>query len=260
MKNVPVVLAAFGTTSRALDTYSYIDAALRRAFPGHPLRWAYTSRIVRAHMNQRRRTHMRNPHQVLEALAGQGYEWAVVQSMHLICGHEFYRLIEEVRESPLRTSMGLPLLSSPDDYAALSGALLKNGASADHTAHVLVGHGTDHPAWTAYPALQRILRKSGANLHVATVEGEAAMAETINAVIRSGADHVHLVPLMLVAGVHLEEDIAGEEHSWKRAFLDAGLTVSVERHGLGRCAAVVDIFIAHIRDALAVIPDRSASV
>jgi sirohydrochlorin cobaltochelatase len=260
MQKVPIVLAAFGTTSRALDTYSFIDAAVKRAFPGHPVRWAYTSRMVRTHMNQKRRAHMKHPRQVLEALAEKGYGWAVVQSMHLICGHEFYRLIDEVRESPVRTSMGLPLLASPGDYEWLAAALPENGASANHSARVLVGHGTDHPAWTAYPALQQILRKTGHNIHVATVEGASARAETIRAVIRSGADHVHLVPLMLVAGVHLAEDIAGEEDSWKQAFQDAGLSVTVEEHGLGKQAAVVDIFLAHIRDALAVIPDRSASV
>lgn len=260
MNSTPIVLAAFGTTSRALNTYSFIDAAVKRAFPDHPVRWAYTSRMVRSHMKKKHRANMKDPLQVLDELAGQGHCWAVVQSMHLICGHEFYRLLDEVRDSRVRTSMGLPLLTSPVDYQQITAAILGNGLPDNGTATVLVGHGTDHPAWTAYPALQQIIQVSRANIHVATVEGESAMEETIANVMRSGATHVHLVPLMLVAGVHLQEDIAGDEDSWKKAFLDAGLQVTVEENGLGKHPAVVDIFIKHIRDALSIIPEQASSV
>lgn len=254
--STPIILAAFGTTSRALNTYSVIDAAVKRAFPDHPIRWAYTSRIVRSHMKKKHRVNMKDPLQVLDELAGQGHGWAVVQSMHLICGHEFYRLLDEVKQSAVRTSMGLPLLTSPDDYQDLTAAILENGLTGNGTATVLIGHGTDHPAWTAYPALQQLIQVSGANIHVATVEGASTMERTVVEVIRSGARCVHLKPLMLVAGVHLLEDIAGDEESWKRAFLDAGLEVTVEERGLGKHPAVVDIFVKHIRDALAIIPER----
>jgi sirohydrochlorin cobaltochelatase len=253
--NPPIVLAAFGTTSRALDTYSYIDAAVKQAFPDHPVRWAYTSRMVRSRMKKMHRANMKEPLQVLDELAAQGHVWAVVQSMHLISGHEFYRLLDEVKQSTVRTSIGLPLLTSPADYRQLTDVILRKGVSGNGTATVLVGHGTDHPAWSAYPALQQIIQASVANIYVATVEGESAMEETIEAVVQSGAERVHLMPLMLVAGVHLQEDIAGDEDSWKSAFLDAGLEVTVEENGLGKQPAVVDIFVRHIREALAIIPE-----
>ncbi len=253
--NTPIVLAAFGTTSRALDTYSFIDMAIKQSFPEHPVRWAYTSRMVRSHMKAKHRANMKDPRQVLNDLSAKGHDWAVVQSMHLISGHEFYRLLDEVREGVVRTSIGLPLLTSPKDYRQLADAIMGNGLPDNGTATVLVGHGTDHPAWTAYPALRQIIQGTGANIHVATVEGDAAMEETIQAVVQSGARHVRLMPLMLVAGVHLQEDIAGDEDSWKRAFLDAGLEVTVEKNGLGKHPAVVDIFVRHIREALAIIPD-----
>lgn len=252
--NTPIVMAAFGTTSQALNTYSFIDTAVKRAFPGHPVRWAYTSRMVRSHMKKKHRANMKNPLQVLAELGAQGHRWAVVQSVHIICGHEFYRLVEEVQESPVRSSMGLPLLTSPGDYQDLCAAILENSVPGNGSSSVLIGHGTDHPAWTAYPALEQMLRISGANVHVATVEGESSMEQTIDAVLSTGATHVHLIPLMLVAGVHVKEDIAGEEDSWKQAFLDAGLKVTVEETGLGQQPAVVDVFLDHIRDALAIIP------
>ena len=256
--NTPIVLAAFGTTSRALDTYSHIDAIVRQTFANHPVRWAYTSRMVRSHMKKSHQANMKDPLQVLDELAAQGHAWAVVQSLHLISGHEFYRLLDQVRESAVRTSMGLPLLTSPADYRRLADAILANGIPGNDAATVLVGHGTDHPAWAVYPALEQIIQKAGANIHVATVEGESTMQETIDAVVRTGARRVHLVPLMLVAGVHLQEDIAGDEDSWKSAFQDAGLSVTVEESGLGKHSGVVDIFIDHIRDALAIIPENLA--
>ncbi len=254
IEKTPIVLAAFGTTSAAMDTYSDIDRIVKATFTGHPVRWAYTSRMVRSHMNTKRRASMKNPEQVLADLYDQGHRWAVVQSMHLIWGHEFYRLVEEVRESGVRISMGLPLLTDPKDYNDTAMALLSSNGKGNNHATVLVGHGTDHPAWTAYPALERVLCTCGNNVHVATIEGESDMAETVDAVVRSGARAVRLVPLMLVAGVHVREDIAGEEDSWRTAFQAAGLSVSVDDRGMGKHPAIVDIFIRHIREALDVIP------
>jgi sirohydrochlorin cobaltochelatase len=252
----PIVLAAFGTTSRAMDTYSHIDRAVKAAFPEHPVRWAYTSRMVCSHMNTKRRANMKTPQQVLAELKEQGHSWAVLQSLHLIWGHEFFRLVDAVKESAVRTSMGLPLLTSPEDYRAVAAAILSGRPMENDSATVLVGHGTDHPAWSAYPALAEMLRSTVANIHVATVEGESEMAKTVDAVARSGVKRVHLMPLMLVAGVHLQEDIAGEEDSWKQAFEEAGLAVSVDVRGMGKNLDIVDVFIRHIKDALAIIPDK----
>lgn len=250
----PIVMAAFGTTSRAMETYSHIDTAVRTAFHGHPVKWAYTSRMVRAHMKKKRNVNMKDPLKVLTDLHVQGHPWAVVQSLHMICGHEFYRLLDDIKDSPTRTSIGLPLLTSPEDYRNVAAAVIADAPSAKNSATVMVGHGTDHPAWTAYPALAHILRLHTSNIHIGTVEGEEQMDEIVNAVCSNGIEHVHLAPLMLVAGVHLQEDIAGEEDSWKSAFEAKGVGVSVATQGLGKHKAVIDIFIRHIGAALEMVP------
>jgi sirohydrochlorin cobaltochelatase len=252
----PIVLAAFGTTTRAMDTYSFIDRTVKAAFAGHPVKWAYTSRMVRSHMVKQRRADMKNPQQVLESLAADGHDWAVVQSLHLICGHEFYRLVEEVKDSAVRTSMGLPLLAAPQDFRDTAAAVLQSCSANPAAATVLIGHGTDHPAWTAYPALAHLLKGGCGNVYVATIEGESAMEQTVAEVAGAGARSVHLIPLMLVAGLHLQEDIAGDEDSWKQAFQKAGLAVSVETEGLGKHPAIIDIFVRHIREALEMVPTR----
>ena len=256
--HIPIVLAAFGTSSWAMDTYRIIGAAVEAAFPHHSIFWAYTSRIIRAHMRKHGHDDLESPAQVLAELGQTGHEWAVVQSLHLICGHEFYRLVDEVNDSAIRISMGLPLLTAPEDYRDVAAAILATHPNVSGMAVVLVGHGTDHPAWTAYPALAQIIGAAGGtHVYMATIEGESSMEETVAAVLRSGARHVHLIPLMLVAGVHLQEDIAGDDGSWKQAFSTAGLSVTVETTGLGRHPAVIDIFLRHIRDALATVPDRA---
>ena len=182
----------------------------------------------------KRNSQARHPHEVLRALADQGHEWAVVQSVHLLCGHEFYRLIDEVQTQPIRTSIGLPLLSSREDYLRLARALGLPGDLPPGEALVLVGHGTDHPAWAAYPALESILRQVyGPQIFVGVVEGSPSREEVVRAVTAAGVVKVRLIPLMLVAGTHFIEDLCDGEDSWQAAFTGAGLEVTVTPRGIG---------------------------
>ncbi|MBL0717572.1 MAG: sirohydrochlorin cobaltochelatase, partial [Desulfosarcina sp.] len=186
----------------------------------------------------------------------QGFTWAAVQSLHLISGHEFYRLLNEAGESDIRTSIGLPLLYSPMDYKNVLAVLDCLIPSATQDAVVFIGHGTDHSAWATYAALLNMLRESGkSNAYVGVVEhGHISMEEVVSAVSRSGYKNVLLVPLMLVAGVHFMEDMAGDEDSWKTAFEAKNISVSLEQNGLGMNSKIVDIFCQHIHDALDIIP------
>jgi len=260
MKHIPIVMAAFGTTTRARRTYDLLDAKVKESFPDHPVHWAFTSRMVRDRIESNQGRSYKHPHQVLHDLAQAGHEWAVVQSLHLVCGHEFDRLVDEVKGSSLRTSIGLPLLDSPEDYIAALTALLDEVHAADDEALVLVGHGTDHSIWAAYPALEAMARK---HLHgrvfVGTVEGCPEAEEVVQAVVQTGFARVCLVPFMLVAGIHFQEDLCSEEEdSWKSLFEASGVEVRLESRGMGELPGIGDIFCSHIRDALDVIPDRVA--
>ena len=94
-RKIPIVLVGFGTTTAAVDTYSFIGSRIKGAFPDHTIRWAYSSRMVRDFSRQRNNIDLKSPRQVLCDLAKEGHTWAIVQSIHLLCGHEFYRLVEE---------------------------------------------------------------------------------------------------------------------------------------------------------------------
>jgi len=182
-----------------------------------------------------------------------------------MAGHEFYRLVEEVSRCPIRVSVGLPLLSEPGDYHDLITALGPSLPAAGGTATVLVGHGIDHPAWAAYPALQHLFRDAGfGNVHVGVVEhGLPDRSQVVNAVKKSGCGRVYLAALMIVAGVHFMEDLAGGDEAWQGALETEGLSVSLQPQGLGYNRGVVGIFVRHIRDALDLIPccaDRDGDV
>ena len=252
----PIVLTAFGTTTRARQRYALFEERLRFAFPGHKLYWTFSSRQVRHFAKQRHGREHLGPVEVLQALHKKGYEWAVVQSLHLMAGHEFYRLVEEVQSSPLRTAMGLPLLYTPEDHQALAATLTAAwGDLEPDEAVVLVGHGTDHASWTTYLALQHFFTGRLPNpVFVGVLQGYPDRDEVLAALTASGARRVRLVPLMLVAGVHVQEDLAGNEDSWCQALTAAGLTVTLDNQGLLDYSGVFEMFQDHIAMALDAIP------
>jgi len=253
---IPIVLTAFGTSTLARQTYQKVEAKVRRFFPEHPLRWAFTSRMVRDRLKTANGPALKHPPEVLSELESEGHAWAVVQSLHLICGHEFERLVCEVAACTVRTSIGLPLLDTPEDYSAVTRALdgeLK--PEKPDEALILVGHGTDHAAWAAYPALERTAQRVMSRpVFVGTVEGEPSAGEVVEAVARGGFRRVCLAPFLLVAGVHFQEDLAGREGSWKSLLESRGIEVRLEPRGLGDMPGIADIFCRHIAEALEVIP------
>lgn len=256
--SIPIVITAFGTTTAAREAYSRVEEHMKEVLADHSFYWAYSSRMVRDACRVGGGEACKGPREVLEDLDREGHPWAVVQSLHLVCGHEFYRLVEEAREARIRTSVGMPLLCSPQDYRRFMKALpetLPSPPDKDE-AVVFVGHGTDHPSWVCYVALQHMFRQSmGARWLLGVVEGYPSREEVLVDVIQSGARKVRLVPLMLVAGRHVREDLLGAGDSWRAAFEREGIPAVVENRGLLSRSGVVDIFIDHIRDALDVIPD-----
>lgn len=215
--------------------------------------------MVSCRMKETRGEALKHPRQVLEMLKKGGHCWTVVQSLHLIGGHEFYRLLQDIQACPIRAAVGLPLLSTPADYNAVLDHLTPLVEKVPDEAVILVGHGTDHPSWTAYAALDLMCRnRFGDRVMAATIEGGYPdCSHTINRVLTAGFKKVRLVPLLLVAGVHFQEDLAGKKDSWAAAFRHHGITVALHPDGLGMEKSVIDIFCRHIRDALDVIPDSA---
>jgi len=123
---------------------------------------------------------------------------------------------------------------------------------------LLVGHGTDHPAWCAYPALQYFMhRHFGPRVFVGVIEGYPASAEVIADITASGYKKVRIIPLLLVAGMHFQRDLTGErQDSWTTLLARADISVESIEQGLATLPAISDMFCRHIEDALAIIPDH----
>jgi sirohydrochlorin cobaltochelatase len=255
MKKIPLIVTAFGTTTQAAETYDRMDTVFKAAFPDHPLFWAFSSRMVKAGLQKRKGRTLKDPVQVMADLAAQGHDWVVLQSLHLIWGHEFDRLSALSPPLGLRRAMGLPLLTTPVDYQAAARALNCQVPHDPGQAVVWVGHGTDHPAWSTYPALEAVLRQvHGPAAFVGVVEGHPGLALTLDRVRAAGFDRVCLVPLMLVAGVHFQEDLTVQADSWQKTFENAGIGVTVVNQGIGLLDSIVNIFCDHMAAALDVIP------
>jgi sirohydrochlorin cobaltochelatase len=252
---IPIVIAAFGTTTRALETYSLINERLIERFPDNEILWSYSSRMIKDRIKKRQNIDLKHPHQVLFELKEKGYTWAVVQSLHVLNGHEFYRLVDESQNCGIRTSIGLPLLSSPEDFNKVITALQDSFTTHEDEALVMVGHGTDHPCWSVYVALNKMLRKKlGLKIFTGVVEGYPAKEKIVEEVKKAGFKKVRIIPFMLVAGVHFHQDLAGNEDSWKSTFEKEKIYVTLETEGLGVYSGIIDIFSQHIQEALDVIP------
>jgi sirohydrochlorin cobaltochelatase len=252
--NIPILLTAFGTTARAFSTYEKMDRIIKQRFPHQPVHWAYSSRMVK-HAMKKKKKRLKDPVEMANDLADHGFPWVVIQSLHLICGHEFDRLVTERDRVNIRSAMGLPLLFSVKDYTDTARALAPLFPADKDQAIILVGHSTDHPAWSAYPAFEAILRQQyGQRLFLGVVEGYPGMDHTLERIKAAGFKRVCLVPFMLVAGVHFNEDLTCEEDSWQKTFERHGIEVSVVDQGIGHLDGITHIFCDHIADALDVIP------
>lgn len=256
--NIPIILTAFGTTAKAFATYEKMNAIFKAAFPLNPIHWAYSSRMVKHALKKKKELDLKDPLETAQILADQGHSWVVMQSLHMICGHEFDRLVAERSHIDIRSSVGLPLLTSHEDYVEAAKALeslIPNDPGEPEEAVVFVGHGTDHPAWTAYPAFEAVLKQYyGSRVFVGVVEEYPDMNYTLDRIKKAGFKKALLIPLMLVAGVHFREDLTGNEDSWQVTFERNDIQTKVVEKGIGELDPVAKIFCNHISAALDVIP------
>ncbi len=270
-KKPGIVLAAFGTIEPAgLATYASIQKKYERAFPGCPIRLAFTSNLMRERLREKSSIDVPSPLAALASLHDSGVEDAVVQSLQIVPGDEFHRLAGLVRS--LRAggerlafhslSIGLPLLSCLGDCRIVSASLAplfagknenKGGDQnkTNKTAIVLMGHGTGHPADGLYSLTASVLRMDYENVFLRTLEGFPGIDELVPELRRCGFERVELMPFLLVAGSHARQDMAGERpDSWKSILERNGFEVEVNLHGLAESEEIVSLFLQHTRTAL----------
>ena len=275
-----ILVVSFGTSynnSRAQDIQG-IEEALEQAYPGWSVRRAFTAQIIINHVQARDGEVIDNMEQALERAAANGVKQLVVQPTHLMHGSEYDEMMDAVEAYRSRfesVAVAEPLLGevgsdanviNPDKAAvaqAITAAALADAgydslesAAADGTAFVFLGHGTAHVAKVSYSQMQTQLDDLGYdNAWIGTVEGkpeDTAAQAVIDAVKAAGYTKVVLRPLMVVAGDHAHNDMAGEDpESWKSLFTAAGLEVDVQIAGLGSVPAVQQLYVDHTGEAMA---------
>ena len=276
-----LLAVSFGTsynTSRAEDIGG-IEAALQEAFPDWSVRRAFSSQIVINHVQARDGEKIDNMEQALERAVENGVRTLVVQPTHLMQGAEYDEMcsaVDQYRDQFESVEIAEPLLGdvgsspeevNPDKEAAMkalaetatevSGYGSMEEAAADGMAYVFLGHGTSHTAAVTYHQMQVQADLLGYdNVFIGTVEGnpeETECSAVIEAVSSAGFDKATIRPLMVVAGDHANNDMAGDDpDSWKTMLENSGLFTDVECQieGLGRIPEVQEIYTAHAAEAI----------
>lgn len=256
----PVILVvSFGTSyndSRDV-TIGAIEADIAAAYPDYEVRRAFTAQTIIDILAEREGLQIDNVTEAMDRLVADGVKNVVVQPTHIMHGYEYDDMVEEIMpyaDSFDSLAIGEPLLSSFEDYEAVTAALLadnENAGSAD-TALVFMGHGTEHFANATYSELEAVMQAEGyTNAFVGTVEGFPTLEVVQGKLAVYGAKNVVLMPLMVVAGDHANNDMAGdEEDSWKTILTNAGYEVECVLEGMGQNAAIRAIYVEHVGAAI----------
>lgn len=254
-----ILLAAFGTSvPEAREALGGIEGRVRKDFPGIEVRWAYTSRIIRAKL-AKEGTRIDSPEAALARLMEEGYTHVAVLSLQTIPGEEFHNLarnaglFEQMAGGFRKVIVARPLLSSHDDMERAAKAVLGHipGRKAEDTV-LLMGHGSaKHPADGLYLAMNQVFQELDPKAYMGTVEGYPSLDDLLPKLKAGKSKKVFLVPFMAVAGDHAQNDMAGEEpDSWKSVLKKNGFTSEAVLRGTIQNSKVVDIWIDHLKAAL----------
>ena len=276
-----ILVVSFGTSfndSRAEDIGG-VEKALQAAYPDWSVRRAFTAQIIINHVQARDDEKIDNMDQALERAVDNGVKNLVVQPTHLMHGAEYDELTEAVENykdkfesvkiaEPLLGEVGADETAINEDKAAVAEAITAeavktagfdslDAAKEEGTAFVFMGHGTSHTAKISYSQMQTQMEQLGyENVFIGTVEGEpedTACEAVIEKLKNAGYKKVILRPLMVVAGDHANNYMAGDDDdSWKSQFEASGVFDSIDTQiaGLGEIDAIQQLYVAHTQAAI----------
>ena len=254
-----LLVLSFGTSyndSRRL-TIGAIEEALEKAFPDYSVRRGFTANIIIDHIERRDGIHIDDIDEALQRAVDNGVKNLVVQPTHLMNGLEYDELVEKVgnySDAFDKVVFGEPLLTSDDDFKRVENAIVDwtKDYSNEKTAICFMGHGTEAASNSVYAKMQDLLTADGyTNSFVGTVEAEPTVQDVLEQVKAGGYEKVVLEPLMVVAGDHANNDMAGdEEESWKSIFEAEGIEVECLLRGLGENEEIRNLYVEHAQAAI----------
>ena len=254
------MVVSFGTSfDEALPAIVNIEETCKKAFPEYDFFRAFTSGMIIRKLKKTRQQIIHSPEEIMEQLAGAGYEEVICQPTHIINGMEYEKMMNMLapyKEKIPLIRVGTPLLTEEEDYKKACEIDMKEIKlpMAEDEAFVLMGHGTEHFANSAYCQFENMLRDLGyENTYVGTVEGFPGLDYVIRRLKLRQIKKVYLMPLMIVAGDHARNDLAGaEEDSWDSILKAEGFETQIILKGLGEIDAIAEMFVEHLRQAKSV--------
>ena len=254
-----LLVLSFGTSfndSRRLNIGA-IESDLEKAFPDYSVRRGFTANIVIDHIQNRDGVKIDDVDEAMNRAVDNNVKNLVIQPTHLMNGLEYQELEEQVAQYADafdKIAIGKPLLTSEDDFKRVEQALVDWTSEYDdgETAICFMGHGTEAESNEVYQKMQDLLTADGHdNYFVGTVEASPSLEDVLAKVKAGSYKRVVLEPLMVVAGDHANNDMAGdEEDSWKTTFEDAGYEVTCLLRGLGENEAIRQIYVEHAQAAM----------
>ena len=254
-----LLVVSFGTSyndSRRL-TVGGIEGALEAAFHGWSVRRGFTSQIIIDHVRNRDGELIDNVEEALDRAIENGVKTLVVQPTHLMDGFEYNDLADALAgyaDAFERVALGAPLLTTDDDFSRVADAIVAATKEYDdgETAICFMGHGTEAESNAVYTKMQQVLKDKGCqNVFIGTVEAAPSVEDVLGMVQSGSYKRVMLEPLMIVAGDHANNDMAGdEEESWKSIFEAAGYEVVCVLRGLGEMEEIQTLFVEHAKAAI----------
>lgn len=255
-----ILLVAFGTSvPEAQVAFDHIEKNVKNEFKDIPVRWAYTSTIIRKKLAKQGKN-LDSVEMALARMMDDGFTHVAVQSLHTIRGIEYDNLVKTVKafshmpEGFQSIITGTPLLSSQKDMMDVVDAIIENIPSKrkKDEAVVLMGHGSHHPANAFYAALMFNLQRKDPNIFVGTVEGAPEIDEIKDMLEEKEIKKAWLIPFMAVAGDHAMNDMAGnEDDSWKSILTKEGITCETVMKGTAEYDNMVAVWTGHLKDVIA---------
>ncbi len=253
-----VLVISFGTSyneTRA-KTIEATEQKISEAFPEYDFKRAFTSQFIIDKLKERDGLEIDNVEQAMQKLVDEGYGEILIQSLHVMNGAEYddtIEVVEAYKNKFSNMSFGSPLLTSSEDYLEVVDALvteipeLKEGEAL-----FFMGHGTHHYSNSAYACLDYTFKYKGYDdIYVGTVEGYPSIDTLIEITKDKNYKKIYLMPLMIVAGDHANNDMAGDEDdSWKMILDNEGYEVEPILKSLGEMESIQNIYIKHLNDAI----------